>query len=182
MRWTKKVEETLWQTIFNTQTIHLELDKISEGWPEEEKPTPKALKEHLQRYRKAGECKVTFSLKSTGAGSVPATPKKRTTGAKKASAAAGAEAGTESPSATPKKRGTPAKGKGTAKGAAATAAQDGDQMEEQTEAMVEEEQDDLSVALDGMDGANEDNGEDEAALESPTKRVKMEADDEVLEA
>ncbi|KAL4949217.1 hypothetical protein BDW69DRAFT_79961 [Aspergillus filifer] len=171
MRWTKEAEETLWQTIFNTQPIHLELDKISEGWPDEEKPTPKALKEHLQRYRKAGACKVTFSMKGTGAGGAPATPRRRTAGVKKAS---GAEAGTESPSATPKKRGTPAKGKGKGAAAETEAAQD--------EAMVNQDQKDLDLALGGMNEANGDGNEDGAALGPPIKRVKMEVDNDALEA
>ncbi|RDW70906.1 uncharacterized protein DSM5745_08417 [Aspergillus mulundensis] len=111
MRWTEDAEKMLWQTIFNTQSFHLELHKIAEGWPGDEKPTAKALKEHLQKYRKelGSDCKVTFGMTSkasAGEGSVPVTPRKRATPKKAAGDGA---------VVTPKKRGrqpktsTPAK-------------------------------------------------------------------------
>ncbi|KAL2862317.1 uncharacterized protein BJX67DRAFT_385692 [Aspergillus lucknowensis] len=88
MRWTKENEELLWHAIFKTQSFHIDLDKISEAWRQfpagDEKPTPKALKEHLGKYRKSlgGENKITFGMGSKrcvedGAGA-PATPRKRT--------------------------------------------------------------------------------------------------------
>ncbi|KAL4938395.1 hypothetical protein BDV06DRAFT_226026 [Aspergillus oleicola] len=186
MRWTKEAEETLWQTIFNTQTINLELDKISEAWPENDKPTPKALKEHLQRYRKAGECKVTFSLGKKGAASggnsAPATPRKRGTAAKKTN---GTDGGTESAPVTPRKRGTPGRGKG--KGAASAqaldeaAAQGQRQAEDQADAeLAVKEAEDANMTLSEMDG-NEADVEAEDALESPNKKAKMDVVEDVLE-
>ncbi|KAL4931639.1 uncharacterized protein BDV17DRAFT_288703 [Aspergillus undulatus] len=67
MRWTKEAEETLWQTIFKTQPFHLtRQDRQSMA----RKPTPKALKEHLQKYRKnlAGEISITFDMGSKKTG------------------------------------------------------------------------------------------------------------------
>ncbi|PTU25363.1 hypothetical protein P175DRAFT_0472589 [Aspergillus ochraceoroseus IBT 24754] len=64
MRWTKENEEILWRTFFETQNVNIDLDKLANGWPGAEKPTPKALKEHLSKFRKnlRGENTVTFSM------------------------------------------------------------------------------------------------------------------------
>ncbi|BCR87304.1 uncharacterized protein ACHE_31291S [Aspergillus chevalieri] len=62
MRWTTENENILWRTIFQTQNLTFELDKVSQAWPGSDKPTPKAIKEKLDKYRRAGNNKVTFSM------------------------------------------------------------------------------------------------------------------------
>ncbi|PYH99983.1 hypothetical protein BO71DRAFT_424773 [Aspergillus ellipticus CBS 707.79] len=57
----------LLRLIFETQSFSIELDKIAEAWPGEEKPTTKALSEQLGKYRKPG-CSVTFSAGKEGQG------------------------------------------------------------------------------------------------------------------
>ncbi|KAJ5092480.1 hypothetical protein NUU61_007350 [Penicillium alfredii] len=52
MRWTQENENILWKTLFTTQKLNIDLDKLASNWPGDEKPTPKALKEHLSKYRK----------------------------------------------------------------------------------------------------------------------------------
>ncbi|GKZ36403.1 hypothetical protein AbraIFM66950_007474 [Aspergillus brasiliensis] len=80
MRWTPQNEELLWQTIFETQTLNLDLDKIAEGWPGYDKPTAKALKEHLGKYRKGIKSGITFSMNAKRPGddgSVTPSPRKK---------------------------------------------------------------------------------------------------------
>ncbi|PWY86857.1 hypothetical protein BO70DRAFT_394870 [Aspergillus heteromorphus CBS 117.55] len=85
MRWTEDNKETLLRLIFETQSFVIELDKIADAWPGDEKPTTKALSEQLGKYRKPG-CSVTFSAvkkgKGGGAESAPVTPRKRRKSAK----------------------------------------------------------------------------------------------------
>ncbi|PYH34164.1 uncharacterized protein BO87DRAFT_425942 [Aspergillus neoniger CBS 115656] len=80
MRWTPENEELLWRTIFETQTLTLDLDKIAEGWPGDDKPTAKALKEHLAKYRKGIKSGISFSMnwkRPADDSSATPTPKKR---------------------------------------------------------------------------------------------------------
>ncbi|KAK5696390.1 hypothetical protein LTS12_028571, partial [Elasticomyces elasticus] len=81
MRWSTENENILWRTIFQTQTLNLELDKVSEAWPGDEKPTPKALKEKLDKYRRNASNNVTFSM-----GKNPSVSSPRKTRAKKSTA------------------------------------------------------------------------------------------------
>ncbi|KAL2831886.1 hypothetical protein BJY01DRAFT_254105 [Aspergillus pseudoustus] len=64
MRWTEDNKDILWSTIFKTQSFHLDLDTISAEWTGDEKPTPKAIKEFLGRYRKSlrADNKITFGM------------------------------------------------------------------------------------------------------------------------
>ncbi|RAH67002.1 uncharacterized protein BO66DRAFT_458467 [Aspergillus aculeatinus CBS 121060] len=108
MRWTDENEQILWKLIFETQTITLDLDKVAQAWPGDDKPTPKAIERHLEKYRKSGSG-VSFQKgqqKRADAEAGPATPsKKRKKAAKSAKAgkdkeedkapAAGAAAGDE---------------------------------------------------------------------------------------
>ncbi|KAL4872549.1 hypothetical protein BDV12DRAFT_193267 [Aspergillus spectabilis] len=89
MRWTDEKENLLWKTIFNTHAFHIDLDVVAKAWPEEEKPTPKALRGHLTKWRKAGDSKITLGMrtKKSGGGGVERA------------------AGTGTPTATPRKRG-----------------------------------------------------------------------------
>lgn len=110
------VPPQLWRTVFQTHTLHLELDKVSEAWRElilppsflllffififlkekqprlthylstagDEKPTPKAIKEKLDKYRRNNTTNnVTFSM-----GKNPSTPSPRKTRARKPTAPA----------------------------------------------------------------------------------------------
>ncbi|CAK48250.1 hypothetical protein CBS115989_5502 [Aspergillus niger] len=80
MRWTPENEDLLWRTIFETQTLNLDLDKIAEGWPGDDKPTAKALKEHLGKYRKGIKSGITFSMnvkRPADDSSATPSPKKR---------------------------------------------------------------------------------------------------------
>ncbi|KAL4985954.1 hypothetical protein BDW68DRAFT_179217 [Aspergillus falconensis] len=65
MRWTEEVEK---------MTFHLELYEISEDTGDE-KPTVKALKKHLAKYKDLdADSKITFGMtskSSSGEGSVP---------------------------------------------------------------------------------------------------------------
>ncbi|PWY91690.1 hypothetical protein BO94DRAFT_583624 [Aspergillus sclerotioniger CBS 115572] len=64
MRWTLENEHVLWRTIFETQNLTLDLDKIAEAWPGDDMPTARAIKEHLEKFRrglKSGNS-VTFSM------------------------------------------------------------------------------------------------------------------------
>ncbi|KAL3459118.1 hypothetical protein BJX64DRAFT_291515 [Aspergillus heterothallicus] len=120
MRWNEENKEILWNTIFKTQSFHLDLDTISAEWPGEEKPTPKAIKEFLGRYRKSlgGDNKITFGMNAKRAGEdgIP-TGKPR----KKAATAAWVQTGKSY--ATPKGKsaagGSAAKGKNAGPGASA---------------------------------------------------------------
>ncbi|KAL2853577.1 hypothetical protein BJX68DRAFT_265044 [Aspergillus pseudodeflectus] len=123
----------LWNTIFKTQSFHIDLDGVAAAWPGDEKPTPKALKEHLSKYRKSlgGDNKITFgmSAKRTADDGAPVgKPRKKTTGA-----ATGA--GAQKNKATPKPRGaTVAKGKSAnAKGKGKAAIKEEVQDEERSE-------------------------------------------------
>ncbi|KAL4784219.1 hypothetical protein BJX76DRAFT_357295 [Aspergillus varians] len=64
MRWNKENEDILWKTAFRIHAFRMDLDRISEAWPGPEKPTPKALKEHLTKYRKTlgDDNKITFGM------------------------------------------------------------------------------------------------------------------------
>ncbi|OOF99279.1 hypothetical protein ASPCADRAFT_2702 [Aspergillus carbonarius ITEM 5010] len=88
MRWTLENEHVLWRTIFETQNLTLDLDKIAEAWPGDDKPTARAVKEHLEKFRrglKSGNS-VTFSMGGKRAadddGAI-ATPRKKRTPKKK---------------------------------------------------------------------------------------------------
>ncbi|KAJ0425659.1 hypothetical protein BJY00DRAFT_308390 [Aspergillus carlsbadensis] len=115
MRWTEENKEMLWNTIFKTQSFHLDLDAISVEWPGDEKPTPKALKEHLGKYRKgpSGDNKITFGMSAKHG--VPVGKPRR----KSAAAAAGTGAGVQKVRASKGRgaaamKGKNAKGKGKA--------------------------------------------------------------------
>ncbi|KAA8644279.1 hypothetical protein EYZ11_002831 [Aspergillus tanneri] len=79
MRWTPDNELTLLRTIFDTQNLHIDIDKIAEFWPGEEKPTPKALEQQLYKYRKNPKCEntVTFSKGRRSGESNDGTPRKK---------------------------------------------------------------------------------------------------------
>ncbi|PWY68393.1 hypothetical protein BO70DRAFT_400314 [Aspergillus heteromorphus CBS 117.55] len=85
MRWTLDNEHVLWRTIFETQSLTLDLDKIADAWPGDEKPTARAIKEHLEKFRRnltSGNT-VTFSMKpkrpAEASGASPSPRKKRAT-------------------------------------------------------------------------------------------------------
>ncbi|PYH96656.1 hypothetical protein BO71DRAFT_427906 [Aspergillus ellipticus CBS 707.79] len=85
MRWTLDNEHLLWRTIFETQSLTLDLDTIADAWPGDDKPTPRAIKEHLEKFRKnlTSGHSVTFSMTTkrpaTSAGASPRPCKKRET-------------------------------------------------------------------------------------------------------
>ncbi|KAI2824055.1 hypothetical protein CBS115989_874 [Aspergillus niger] len=58
-RWTDENKATLLRLIFETQTFQIDLDKIVDAWPGDDKPTGKALSEQLGKYRKPGSS-ITF--------------------------------------------------------------------------------------------------------------------------
>ncbi|RAL01235.1 uncharacterized protein BO80DRAFT_444681 [Aspergillus ibericus CBS 121593] len=84
MRWTLENEHVLWRTIFETQNLTLDLDKIAEAWLGDDKPTARAIKEHLEKFRKGSKSgnSMTFSMSRKRAGgddsAVPTPRKKRT--------------------------------------------------------------------------------------------------------
>ncbi|BCS19108.1 uncharacterized protein APUU_11936A [Aspergillus puulaauensis] len=105
MRWTQENEEILWQTVFRTHSFHMDLTKIAQEWPGDDKPTPKALKEHLTKYRKSlgGDGRITFGMTGLNAAGTPTgTPRKKGPGPTKK--------GGDSAPATPQKRGAREKG------------------------------------------------------------------------
>ncbi|GKZ22247.1 hypothetical protein AbraIFM66951_007463 [Aspergillus brasiliensis] len=53
-RWTDENKATLLRLLFETQTFQIDLDKIVDAWPGDDKPTGKALSEQLGKYRKPG--------------------------------------------------------------------------------------------------------------------------------
>ncbi|KAL4887638.1 hypothetical protein BJY04DRAFT_212666 [Aspergillus karnatakaensis] len=201
MRWTDEKESLLWKTIFNTHAFHIDLDAVSKAWPEEEKPTPKALKEHLSKWRKAGETKVTFGMSAKkgaagdgGSGSAPVTPRKRGPN-KKTLAAAATPKGTATPKNTPTSKATP---KWEGKIAVRTREDEQDQEEEEAvgqefdQQMLDDELDQKEVKikteLEDFDnkaeaylagvGVDEDYDEDEDVdgnmdVDSPVKKKKI---------
>ncbi|KAL3452069.1 hypothetical protein BJX65DRAFT_303782 [Aspergillus insuetus] len=141
MRWTEENKEILWNTIFKTQSFHIDLDVVSATWPGDEKPTPKALKEHLGKYRKSlgGDNKITFGMsakRSPDDGIPVGKPRRKTPGG----TGVGTSAGVQKNKATPKGKGAAeAKGKSpNAKGKGKVA----------TKAEVEEEEHDGDVDMD----------------------------------
>ncbi|KAI2833595.1 hypothetical protein CBS63078_8777 [Aspergillus niger] len=58
-RWTDENKAALLRLIFETQTFQIDLDKIVDAWPGDDKPTGKALSEQLGKYRKPGSS-ITF--------------------------------------------------------------------------------------------------------------------------
>ncbi|BCR95714.1 uncharacterized protein AKAW2_20654A [Aspergillus luchuensis] len=58
-RWTDENKATLLRLIFETQNFQIDLDKIVDAWPGDDKPTGKALSEQLGKYRKPGSS-ITF--------------------------------------------------------------------------------------------------------------------------
>ncbi|RAL12104.1 uncharacterized protein BO97DRAFT_425030 [Aspergillus homomorphus CBS 101889] len=78
MRWTEDKKKLLWELIFETQTFTLDLQKVSEAWPGDDKPTARAIERHLDNYRKSGSG-VSFQKgqKRADTGSGAATPRKR---------------------------------------------------------------------------------------------------------
>ncbi|PYI02463.1 hypothetical protein BO78DRAFT_422509 [Aspergillus sclerotiicarbonarius CBS 121057] len=84
MRWTLENEHVLWRTIFETQNLTLDLDKIADAWPGDDKPTARAIKEHLEKFRrglKSGNS-VTFSMsgkRGADDDSAVSTPRKKRT-------------------------------------------------------------------------------------------------------
>ncbi|CEL03133.1 hypothetical protein ASPCAL04290 [Aspergillus calidoustus] len=133
------VSEDLWNTIFKTQSFHIDLDGVAAAWPGDDKPTPKALKEHLSKYRKSlgGDNKITFgmSAKRTADDGVPVGKPRKKAGA---GAAGGTGAGVQKTRAAPKGKGaTAAKGrsansKGKGKAAIKEEVQDEERDEEDT--------------------------------------------------
>ncbi|PLB51658.1 hypothetical protein P170DRAFT_471587 [Aspergillus steynii IBT 23096] len=87
MKWTQENEHLLLKVMFETQNMHIDFDKISSAWPGDVKPTPKALKEHLSKYRGKGQGSVTFGMSSRSA---PSTPRRKSSANK---SAGGDEAG-----------------------------------------------------------------------------------------
>ncbi|EYE90680.1 uncharacterized protein EURHEDRAFT_381781 [Aspergillus ruber CBS 135680] len=62
MRWTTENENILWRTIFHTQDLALELEKVSQAWLGNDKPTPKIIEERLNKCRQTGNNKAIFSM------------------------------------------------------------------------------------------------------------------------
>ncbi|XRM39800.1 hypothetical protein ABZX51_003141 [Aspergillus tubingensis] len=58
-RWTDENKATLLRLISETQNLQIDLDKIVDAWPGDDKPTGKALSEQLGKYRKPGSS-ITF--------------------------------------------------------------------------------------------------------------------------
>ncbi|XHF98524.1 hypothetical protein AWENTII_002072 [Aspergillus wentii] len=90
MRWTQENEQILWKTIFETQSFHIDLDKLSKAWPGEDKPSPKALEGQLSKYRKnlKGDNTITFSLGSKRSANSESGPPRKRRATKKAVAQA----------------------------------------------------------------------------------------------
>ncbi|KAL4904995.1 hypothetical protein BDW74DRAFT_178561 [Aspergillus multicolor] len=164
MRWTEEAEKILWQTVFRTHAFTLELEKISKEWPGDERPTPKALKEHLAKWRKelGSDCQVKFNISSKsdcqGGSSAPVTPRKKVTPKK----AAG-----EGATATLKKRSRQSKLSTPVKGAIDDEEEDKKVKMEDTSAGVE-------------DGDAEAEADDEESDDLRLKKVKMEIVDEEI--
>ncbi|KAL2796391.1 hypothetical protein BJX66DRAFT_336143 [Aspergillus keveii] len=141
MRWTEENKEILWNTIFKTQSFYIDLDVVSATWPGDEKPTPKALKEHLSKYRKSlgGENKITFgmSAKRSPDDGVPVGKSRKRTGG---GTGAGTGAGVQKNKAAPK-----GKGAAAAKGKSANAKGKG---KVATKGEVQEEEHDSDVDMD----------------------------------
>ncbi|PLB51657.1 hypothetical protein P170DRAFT_422647 [Aspergillus steynii IBT 23096] len=86
MRWSQENEQILWRTIFETQDLFIDLEKVANAWPgdEKDKPSVKALCEQLSKYRKASNGTNTVKLSMGGAkrkaaDSNTTTPRKRAT-------------------------------------------------------------------------------------------------------
>ncbi|KAL4919851.1 hypothetical protein BDW62DRAFT_199572 [Aspergillus aurantiobrunneus] len=151
MRWTKEAEEMLWQTVFKTHTFHMDLAQISKAWPGDDKPTPKALKEHMAKYRKklGGDTRITFGMgskKDTEGSTVIATPRKRRASGKDG----------DSAPATPTKNRMPGEDQGLG-----------------ADVVVKEEEIETAAADEG-DGDDEES--DDVKLPTP-KRIKMEMEE-----
>ncbi|KAL3492794.1 hypothetical protein BJX62DRAFT_235951 [Aspergillus germanicus] len=141
MRWTEENKESLWNTIFKTQSFHIDLDVVSAAWPGDEKPTPKALKEHLSKYRKSlgGDNKITFGMsakRSPDDGVPVGKPRKKAAGG----TGAGVQKNKAAPKAAPKGKGVAA-----AKGKSANAKRKG---KVATKEEVQEEEHDSDVDMD----------------------------------
>ncbi|KAF9884614.1 hypothetical protein FE257_001436 [Aspergillus nanangensis] len=79
MRWTLENEAKLLRVLLETQNIVINPAKIVEGWDgDEEKPTIKAIKEHLGKFKKTLKPGASLSLTGkTGGESANSTPRKR---------------------------------------------------------------------------------------------------------
>ncbi|PYH42278.1 uncharacterized protein BP01DRAFT_385596 [Aspergillus saccharolyticus JOP 1030-1] len=84
MKWTPENMNVLWETLFETHDLTIDVDKMAATWPtphpDDEKPTPRAIKERLEKFRrnlKNGGSSITFSMGTKRAGGPsPESPQK----------------------------------------------------------------------------------------------------------
>ncbi|PYI32047.1 hypothetical protein BP00DRAFT_165475 [Aspergillus indologenus CBS 114.80] len=66
MKWTPENMNILWETLFETHNLTIDIDKMAAVWPnDDEKPTARAIKERLEKFRrnlKNGGSTITFSM------------------------------------------------------------------------------------------------------------------------
>ncbi|RAH65272.1 uncharacterized protein BO66DRAFT_443267 [Aspergillus aculeatinus CBS 121060] len=66
MKWTPENMNILWETLFETHNLTIDIDKMATVWPnDDEKPTARAIKERLEKFRrnlKNGGSTITFSM------------------------------------------------------------------------------------------------------------------------